>query len=296
MRKTTFTFLHSLTITAMLGVLFFGTSGCNNMPNNGVPFYLAIDSPTVSYTYPFGSTSHSIPGVWATVGSHNLGAYEMPVKIPVLSDGSALIAISAGIHDNGIINAPAQYPFYNPDTFTIYNAIPGHVYHHHPVYSYVAGTQFAVIEGFDNSNNFKNVTVMRNTADSSVYEGLGSGGIIIPSGSDSILAYQTVPVQINTNGRQAYVELNYKMNNQNVFCDVGVIATKYSGGSVTEQTYYPKITLVPSKPYWNKIYLNFNTEVGSNPNYYFQVYFLASHTQGQQDTMFIDNVKLLYLH
>ena len=180
MRKIALSFLQVISFATILGGLFFGISSCSKVPNNGVPIYLAIDSPTVTYTYPFGSTSHSIPGVWATVGSHNLGAYEMPVNIPILSDGNSLISLSAGIYDNGIVNIPAQYPFYNPDTFTIHNAIPGQVYHHHPVYSYVAGTQFAVIEGFDNSNNFTNVTVMRNTPIVPCTKGLVAAELYFP--------------------------------------------------------------------------------------------------------------------
>ena len=299
MLRSTYFFLKSLTLIAILSGLLLCISSCNNLPDNGVPIYIAIDSPTVTYNSAYGSNSFSIPGVWATVGSHNLGAYEMPIKIPVLAGGDALFALSAGIYDNGIVNAPAPYPFYNPDTFTIHNPVPGHIYHHKPIYSYVVGTQFALNEGFDNTNYFNNVTIMRNTVDSSVYQGLGSGGIIIPPTTDSTLAFQTIPIAINTNGRQAYVELNYKINNLDVFCDVGIIATLYSGGSITDQEYLGKIVLAlnPARqPSWRKVYIDFNNEIGSRSNYYFQVYFLAKHTQGRADTMFVDNVKLLYLH
>ena len=290
-----YTLLKSLVFMAMLSGLIFGTSSCNKLPNGGVPIYLHIDSPSVVSVYPFGSNSNNIPSVWATSGSTNLGAYEMPVDIPILASGSVPIAISAGIYDNGIVSAPAQYPFYAPDTFTIANAVPGHVYHHHPVYSYYSFTQVGLNADFESNNPFTNVAYMSTFADSNVFQGTKSGGIIVSSTADSITAYQTVPVAINTNGRQAYVELNYRANNSSVFCDVGIIASLSSGGSIIETAYLPKVTLVP-KGRWNKTYLNFNNEIGGNPTYSFQVYFTVYHSQGVQDTMFIDNVKLLYFH
>lgn len=284
-----YTLFKSLVFVPVLVVLAFSTDSCTKP---GIPIYLHIDSPSVVSVYPFGSGSSTISSVWATSGSSNVGAYEMPVDIPILSSGNVPIAISAGIYDNGIVSTPVQYPFYAPDTFTIPNAIPGHVYHHHPVYSYYAFTQVALNADFEASGNpFTNVTFMTNLSDGSVFQGTRSGGIIVSDTAASITAYQTLPVAINTNGRQAYVELNYRANNPNVFCEVGVIATLSSAGT----TYLPKITLTP-KGYWNKIYLDFNNEIGGNPTSFFQVYFTVYHSQGVQDTMFIDNVKLLYFH
>jgi hypothetical protein len=292
MGKLKYTLFRSLVFVPALVVLAFSTDSCHKP---GVPIYLHIDSPSVVSVFAFGSASSNISSVWATSGSSNVGAYEMPVDIPILASGNVPIAISAGIYDNGIVSAPVQYPFYAPDTFTITNAVPGHVYHHRPVYSYYAFTQVALNADFESSNLFTNVTYMTNLTDSNVFQGTKSGGIIVSPAADSITAYQTVPKPINTNGRQAYLELNYRANNPNVFCDVGVIATLFSGGTFTDQQYLPKITLTP-KGYWNKIYLDFNNEIGGNPTYSFQVYFTVYHSQGVQDTMFIDNVKLLYFH
>ena len=281
---------------AIVGALLCCISSCRPMPNNGIPVYLHIDSATVVYDPYFGSASHTIPDVWVTSGATTIGAFQTPVDIPILAGGNVPVAVSAGIYDNGIVNAPVQYQFYAPDTFTIYNAIPGHVYHHKPIYKYYSFTQVALNADFESVNPFTNVSIMTNQADSNVFEGLKSGGIILTSSADSLTALQTVPVVISTNNRQqAYVELNYRMNNPNTFLDVGIIATLYSGGQVAEQTVYDKILLTPLG-YWNKTYLNFNSEIGDNQGYSFQIYLTGYHQQGQQDTVFIDNVKLLYFH
>ena len=287
-----------LFITAIAGLLLT-ISSCNPLPNNGVPIYLQIDSPKVVVTNPtLGSSSSSIPGVWATTGSHNLGAYEMPVTIPVLGGGGISFAVSAGIYDNGVVNAPVEYPFYAPDTFTIQNALPGHVYHHKPTYNYYSYTQTALIDGFDNGTKFSNMTILTNRADSDVYEGLGSGGIVLSPSVDSLTATQTTGVVITTNGRQAYMELNYRLPNVNTLLDVGVIATEPTTGATTV---FDKLILTNPVGVWNKVYINFNTEIGANPGLSYQVYLTgyhqinSSHT-GPQDTVFVDNVKLLYFH
>jgi len=242
--------------------MFF--SGCNKAPNGGVPIYLHIDSPTVAYNSYFGANSLSVPDVWATSGAANLGAYEMPVNIPILESGNVPMAISAGIWDNGIVSAPVQYPFYEPDTFTIYNAIPGHVYHHHPVYSYFPYTQIALIADFEIKNYFTNVTLLNVPAGSPSYLGLRCGGIIVPSLADTIAALQTVAVPIVTNGRQAYLELDYRANNPNVFCDVGINGTITAGSTVTETAQDDIIELTP-RGYWNKVYLDCSNWIGTSP-------------------------------
>jgi hypothetical protein len=303
MRIHTYTFFRGFVFTTIVAMLVYSISGCTRLPNNGVPIYLQIDSPKVVSNAFLGSASSNIPGVWATTGSHNLGAYEMPVNIPILASGSIPIAISAGIYDNGIVNAPVEYPFYIPDTFTIPNAIAGHVYHHKPTYSYFAYTQVALNETFDADNGFTNITPVINRADSNVYEGLRSGGIVLGTSVDSLTAIQSQAVSVITNGRPAYVELNYKLPNANVLCDVGIVASMYSGGQLSEQTVIPKIVLTNPIGVWNKVYLNFSndigtfdTEIGADSTALYQVYFTAYHNLGQQDTVFLDNIKLLYFH
>jgi hypothetical protein len=288
-------------------LILFAISGCKRLPNNGVPIYLQIDSPKVSVPLgsPLGSASSSIPDVWTTTGSQDLGAYEMPVNIPVILSASGLFAMTAGIYDNGIVNAPVKYPFYAPDTFAITNAIPGHLYHHKPVYSYYSYTQVAVNETFDYPDGkFSNVTILNNASDSNVYEGVGSGGIILSPNMDSIIALQTNGVSVITNGREAYMELNYKLPNVNTLLDVGIVGAVISGGQITKQTTFDKIILTNPIGIWNKVYLNFNNEIGTfssdlpaGSTVAFQIYLTGHHqSPGSQDTIFVDNVKLLYFH
>lgn len=272
--------------------------GCHNLPNNGVPIYLHIDSPTVVSAYPLGSDSNYIPDVWVTSGSENIGAFEMPATIPVLAGGNVSFAISAGIWDNGTVAAPVQYPFFRPDTFTILNAVPGHAYHHKPVYHYFAYTLNALNADFETTNLFTNLSRWTDRQENNVFEGAGSGAILLPASDSFIKAYQTIPVPVITNGRPAYVEINYKISNPNMLMEVGLTATNYSGGSASA-TDYSNVYLQGKDNLWRKAYLNFSNEIGtanaqSNNQTYFQVYLKAYHDGKQPDTVFVDNVKLLY--
>lgn len=293
-----YTVLKSCALLSFAACLIFCFSSCNPMPNNGVPIYLHLDSARVvtSY-YPNGSDSSFIPDVWATTGAHNLGAFETPVDIPILASGNVPVAISAGIWDNGIVNAPVEYPFYKPDTFTIANAIPGHVYHHKPVYDYFSNISFPLLADFESSGNpFDSVIRWTNLQNNNVFEGGGSGAIIIPATDSFKRVNEVVAHQINTNGRQSYIEINYKITNPNILLEVGLTATLYSAGSVTFQQDYSTVYLAGNGTLWRKAYLNFNNTVGSMPNYYFQVYMTAYHSGGQADTVFVDNVKFLYFN
>jgi hypothetical protein len=295
MRKYVYPCIVSALIVSLFGLLLFGSGSCNKAPNNGVPIYLHIDSATVLYNPTFGSSSHFIPDVWVSSGSAQIGAFQTPVDVPILASGNVPIALSGGIYEDGTVNLPTQYEFYAPDTFTIYNAIPGHVYHHKPVYYYYSFTKVALNADFESGNPFTNVTTVSNTADSNVYEGLRSGAIILSSTADSIAAYLTVPIQITTNGRnQSYMEMNYKLSSGNVGCDIGLTANLISGGQVTQQNVDDLYFLSNPIGVWNKIYFNLDNFVGTSSGDYFQIYMTAYHAPGQQDTVFIDNVKLLY--
>ena len=267
------------------------------MPNNGIPIYLHIDSPTVTANNYFGSNSSHITDVWATTGSHNLCAYEMPADIPILVQGNAPIAVSAGIWDDGIVSIPVQYPFYRPDTFTIPDAIPGHVYHHKPVYSYFDNTKIAFpVQDFEATGNlFTNLVTV-----SGGFESSRCAALIVAASDSFKRAEQAIPIQINSNGRPAYIELNYRMNNLNMLLEVGITGKVWSFGQFVNPTDYPASVLLKGNGAWVKTYLNFNNAVGvnsansQNADNYIQVYFRAYHNGGQQDTVFLDNIKLLY--
>ena len=278
---------------AALLVLIISGQGCSPIPNDGVPIYIQVDSPTVVIDGSFGSASQRIVDVWAETGNHNLGAYEMPVKIPVLAQGDVPFIFSAGILDNGTVDARAEYPFYRPDTFTIYNAIPGHTYVHHPVYHYFTRTNVALNETFEGiASSFSGLALTNITADSAVFEGNHSSTIAMGVNDTVKFATQNAPGStITTNGRQAYLELNYKSG---LLFDIGIRETTGTGSAAT-YTDIPLVTLLP-QAHWHKSYINLSNAIGSYPGASFQLYFIAYNTLGSTGNLYLDNIMILYFN
>jgi hypothetical protein len=200
--------------------------------------------------------------------------------------------ISAGIYDNGIVSQRASYPFYRPDTFTIQNAVPGQVYVHHPVYHYFANTQHGILQNFNNSTGFDYMTLGNEDADSLSGQPWHCGQIAMGTNDTTTLALQHSGDIITSNGRQAYVELNFKKSNTNELMpiDVGLLVTDPVGTN-----YYTLITLIP-QTYWKKTYLNFSNTVGNNAGASFQIYFAVYKNAGTTGTVYVDNVKMLYFN
>ncbi|MBS1617606.1 MAG: hypothetical protein JST76_03760 [Bacteroidetes bacterium] len=260
-------------------------SECNRMPTGGIPIYVKIDSASVASDGGlYGSSSCRLADVWVTNANTDLGAYEMPTLFPVLASGDVRMLVSGGIYDNGIISSRAEYPFYKPDTFTIYGAVAGQTYTHNPQYHYFEQTKFAIKQDFEQATGFDNMTITNDG-----YE--GKGGVISMGLSDTVtLSFQTDTPVINTNGRQAYVEMNYHMSDSvSMRCKVGVAAINSAG--IT--TYYTLSDLNPTG-HWKKIYFNFSQWIGQNAGSKFQVYFSVSKDVGHSGSMYVDNVKLLY--
>ncbi|MFN8311011.1 MAG: hypothetical protein U0T73_13705 [Chitinophagales bacterium] len=259
--------------------------GCKKIPNNGVPVYLEMDSVSVIIddSVHQGSASQKISDVWVEAGNSDLGAYEYPVQVPVLKDGNIAFLISPGIRNNGASGYRKIYPFLNPDTFTLANAVPGTTYKHHCNFHYKSGAQFH-IEDFDGAvNSYTNITPQS----FDVFEGGKSGMLTLSSLDTFKYAYQTIPVAI-PGGQAVYVEMNYK-------CDIPFTMGVISNVNGAKQN-IDKITFNP-KSGWNKTYVDFSYEIGATATASgttYQFYFTAEKSQGSAANIYFDNIKILH--
>lgn len=279
-------------ILAML--LTIGT-GCHKIPNGGVPIYLHIDSPTIVDDGLVGNINSKIPDVYVTVNNTDLGGYQMPVNVPVLSDGDARMIISGGVYQNGIVSQRAEYPFWRPDTFTIVNPQAGQVYVHHPVYHYYADVMHSLLTDFNSATGFDTTMHLASGIDvDSITGRIWQCGVISLSATDSVkgsLETLTPADLITTNGRQAYLEFNYKQSGtaQAVSFDVGLRATTTTG-LITDNTV---LTIFPTTS-WKKTYVDFSTFISNNLGSTFQVYFVGYNSSAAPVDFYFDDVKLLY--
>lgn len=269
---------------SLLTCLFlFSFWGCQ-MPNDGVPFYLQVDS-LVLNTDPTtqGENTHGISDIWVEAGSENLGAYGLPINFPVLQEGDVRFLISAGIKESGQSGIRVIYPFYQPDTFTL-NAEREGRYTRIPQFKYKVGAQFAFLENFSFGNSF---TEDVPGTSSKPNEGPDSSPCLkIRATTDSAVTVRQSNVMDLPEGQEIWLEINYRSD---VPFYLGFFAN-YANGVVRTP-----VLFVTEKPEWNKVYVKFSNYVGFSQADTYNLYFEALRPFGSAGgNVWIDNVKVVH--
>ncbi len=258
-------------------------SACGKkLPNNGIPFYIVIDS-TMVQADPVtqGSSSSKIDEIWVEMGSQNLGVYELPARIPVLAEpGNYTVSITAGIKNKGISGQRNRYPFYQTENYAVTLGDTQEI-KLSPIFKYFDITKFIIKEGFETSNSFiSNMTII---SDVNVFEGSNSG--LMTVAPLSAVETKTNSVLIPT-GSVAYIELDYKSN---IAFRVGYESV-VSG--LTQRT--TEVT-VNGKDTWSKMYIELTPDLSRSQSEVFSFFINTdngdSTTTGQ---IYIDNFKVVY--
>lgn len=259
------------------------------MPNDGIPFYISMDSVKVLDA---GNTevSHGIVDVWVEANNDNIGAFGLPCNIPVLQQNDVRFVVSAGIKESGQSGVRVIYPFYNTDTFSI-TAIPGTQYSHKPVFKYVSAAQFTITENFDNTNEFGpsgNFTII-STPDpnvDSVYGGTRCIKLSVTA-TDSSKKISSNKYDL-PEGQEIWLEVDYKSE---VPFFIGF--NGYFGSNLSP--YPAPVLFVTAQPNWNKVYVKFSNYVGAMRADTYSVYFEALRPYGSTGgSVYLDNVKLVH--
>lgn len=268
--------LHScFCVLCMLGFLL---TGCKPMPNDGIPFYLNIDTAGMK-----DGSSHGITDVWLETGATNLGAYELPANFPVLEKDEVLFLVNAGIEESGQSGIRINYPFYQPDTFSIFAKLDT-TYSYRPYFRYRAATQFRfATETFESTNGFNGITPV---SDGDVKYGLWCGKISVNSVDSNKIAAQISSYALPA-GQEIWLEFDYR-------AEVPFFAGYYANGSTVIRN---PILFINPKSDWNHIYIKLSTAIGTNPAPTYNLYFEALRpTTSTGGSVWIDNVKLLYFN
>lgn len=280
---------------ALLLALLAVSPGCRKVPNGGVPIYIKVDSASIADDGVVGNINWLIPDVYVAVNNTDLGGYEMPVTVPVLSEGDARMIVSGGVYLNGVRSQRIEYPFWRPDTFTIANPQAGHVYTHQPIYHYYPTVQHGVLDDFNAGTQFDSsmTVVPLIDADSTPGKVWQCGALVLGANDSVKITAQRTGDAIVTNGRQAFLEFNFKQSgtSQAVSFEVGMQSVTSTGYT----TNYSLLTVFPAD-HWKKTYLDFSTFIGSNTGSTFFVYFIGYNASGAPVTFYFDDVKLLYLN
>ncbi len=272
----------------------FILQGCEVInPAEEEPAYLYIPSFSFQTSISQGTSSEAITEVWVYSNDQNLGVYELPANVPILSKGNNNIRIFAGIKSNGISNTRIRYPFYAPfdttltiEAFQRDTIIPSFAY-----YNLVEINE----KGFEGGNFFiqtgtNNGTFSTTNNPLQVFEGSRSGWGQLEAGMTKL--YFKDDDNLNyTAGDNVFLELNYSCNNT---FSVGFITTT---GGITSKNLALIINPTSSgdglTPVWKKIYIDFGFILLQNPNAQFhELYVEAVPSNSQQPVnLFLDNLK-----
>ncbi len=246
-----------------------------------------------------GSSSAKITEAWLFLDNEFLGAYSLPVTIPLLAQGTHTIRLEPGIRDNGIGGTPEIYPFYEIFETTVDLDLV-EVDTVQPVTRYRDNATFVFIEEFERSDHlFRDVQVGApetriNRVREAAFEGDFSGLLNINIEQPEVLIAtsrrfdypdQLVPI--------VYLEMNYRSEGLAGFGIIGYANDDPNRGEILLSAGFR-----PSEE-WNKIYFNL-TRVMANRNFSeFQVVFQAAIPQEngtyitENVRIWLDNIKLI---
>ena len=271
------------------------------------PVYFAVPDFELETNYLAEGTSNSkITTVWIYQDNDLQGTYEIPFSVPVIVEEgkSHTYRIFPGINLNGISSSRAIYEFFNRPIFD--TALPENLDTfllplEYRRTNYTTSSSVTILENFDEAGlnlaptSGSDTTIIKVSDPSLVFnnpqdpsEDNGKAGVLTTS--TSLLKSEVATVStynLPTNGKNVYLELNYRCNQQFV---VGVIANGLSGSSQQ-----PTVVVNP-KEEWNKIYINLVTELSANNEADNFNIFLGTIHDSQNDTgwVYLDNLKLVY--
>lgn len=268
-------------------------SGCNLVnPAEKTPTYVHIDSMSFTINDPLkeGSASQKITSAWVYFKSEAIGVFDLPVTIPILTDGPGDVFVIPGITPNGLKSYQEQYPFFNTAKLSI-DRKPGTIISWTPNTNYLPDTKFQMKEDFEVGNSFTKVNVDKTTDTSitrtddktSVFEGNRSGAIYLDA---------THPTSENINKEgfpikqgKSFIEINYRGTTS---FQVGLQTT------VSGEIVYEYLVSVKAKENWNKMYINIASFAAAHQGQLYRVMIKSSLDEGlSSGYVLLDNIKLL---
>lgn len=281
--------------------------------NNSIdkPAYLNIQELFMSPSpnLPYGNSSSKISSVWIKVNNNNIGAFELPVEIPVIidNDGSYDLKIEPGIDINGVSTFRGIYPFYNPIELSIglekgktidlpigsskivsynFDAPQGDL-QIKSLETFESGVRTLSATNQSDTNwiltSDSNIKFSPPQGESNIYSGMA----ILDTGICKFEVSSIDNFVLPKGGENVYLEFDYRTTNP---LTIGVIAI--NPGQIIQM---PTATFLPTSE-WNHGYVNLVTEVSGSPQASSFKIFIGSAklNNGVLDTVLIDNVKLLY--
>jgi hypothetical protein len=272
-------------------------------PAEPVPAFIHIQNISV-VTDPAveGSNSSKITDAWVYIDGKLVGAYELPVTLPVLSEGTHSLLVKAGIKVNGIAATRAPYPFYDYYAETV-SLTPGQITNITPVVKYVSGLNWSSAniwtEDFEDAGMSLDTSatgsdaamehriITSGTTSPEVFEGTGSGVVYVDHTKPKFEFMTTSSFVLPRGDSPVFLEFNYRSNHQFV---VGIFAHGPSG------SYQYKVININPSTTWNKIYVYISPNISASPGSTDYTIFYGMLNTSGSDGLYLnlDNIKLIH--
>ena len=245
----------------------------------------SIDMPHSPYY-----NSINITDSWVSMNGEVIGVFEIPSKIPILSEGTHSFDIYPGIKVNGISGNRIKYPFYKKFEIDI-TLSQEQILSIQPITSYIENITLQLKE----PGTFEQPGTMFERVDTNdpkairqtyeVFQGQYSAAIYLDSLNNKFDLRNIDELELPLN---TFLELDFKSN---ISFNIGVVIINTGNIPIKQEL----IQLYPTEN-WKKIYLDLYPLINQgNNNSKFKIYL-----DGQYDDLitnnaiYIDNIKLVH--
>lgn len=251
-----------------------------------------------------GVLTSNITDAWVYMDGDVIGVFELPVKLPIIKDGSHTFIIYPAVLNNGISATKKIYPFLEPHTVTL-DLIKNETYSIAPVTQYYSGVKFWIEDfedpTFDIADGTSTLaTIQRISSDPILDPFINEGGfgrISLDATNNfwigSTIANNNGTLNMNLpKGQEVYLEIDYHNTNR---LTTGVLAIGSDGAAVDNTN----IRLNPQDDgsvKWKKIYIDLREVVSASTSAsYFEFSFQSFLDDGDSEgEVNIDNIKAVY--
>jgi len=284
-------------------------SGC--IKNNPDPSWVEISqwdlqqnsSVTPNSVNDPGILSSNLSDAWVYLDGDLVGVFELPVKLPILKDGSHTFKIYPAIQNNGISATKKIYPFVEPYELIV-NLVQNEVTTINPITRYYSSAKFwiedfedASIKIEDGPNSLAHIEKISSSPILDPELNGNSFGRISLDATNYFWIGSTVANnngQLNMNlprGKEVYLEIDYHNTNE---LTTGVLAIN-NDGSTTDNTNI-RLNSQTGTVKWKKIYIDLREIVSASTNAsYFEFSFQSFLDTGESiGEVNIDNIKAVY--
>lgn len=241
-----------------------------------------------------GELTHALTEAFVNMDGKYLGAFQLPIKIPIIGEGEHEIIILPGVINNGISGTKRRYPFVEPYTVSV-NLLLEDTISITPRTRYYKETKF-LIEDFENAilkvqtDGSSQASIVK-ANDPDILQWGNSYGAIHLNPTDSVfVGYTNFLKNLPKQGAEVYLEMDY-MNSNSMMTSV----ISYSATSFNDDIH---IQLNPQQEpaVWKHIYLDLKEiisfRISATTNE--QGFAAVLDETGATKYIYLDNIKVVY--